>query len=102
MVKTRIMLAGVLLIIGAIAVHYITPGVISQVDLLTSPLQGNMVCGLANGMETQQSQVATPTDAVNLFFHNNICSALKTLETIFGLSSLGAGFVGTSLQFLAV
>lgn len=96
------MISGILLIIGAITVHYVTPNVISQLDVITSPLQGNMVCGFSKDIPTYQSKEALSPSMVDVFFHQNICSTLEILDKILVLSSLGAGFVGISLAIFGV
>ncbi len=90
------MAVGVLLLVGAIIGHYITPNVLSQVDVITSPLQGNMICGLSKDIQTPQSQVTTPS-TMNLLFHDNICATLSISKTILELSYLGGGFIGVGL-----
>ncbi len=81
------------MIIVGIVGHAVTPNVISQLEVITSPLQGKNVCEVSKINQANQSQV-TSTNMMDQYFHDNICSSLNATKVILNFSSFGVGSIG--------
>jgi hypothetical protein len=90
--KTRLITGGVLLFIGAIIGNRITPNLMSQVDKIVMPLQGNVSCGMNNDIQISPSQI-TALSPVNQFFHENICNTLNLTQIALQLSMICIGII---------
>jgi hypothetical protein len=91
--KTGLMIGGVLLFIVAIIGHSTTPYIISQLDNFAMPLQGNILCSNHKDMQTDQSPVAE-ISTMNQYLHENICLLISTTQIILLVSTLVVGIIG--------
>ena len=93
--NTRIMTIGILLIIGATTMYYLTQNVVSQLDFVAWRLPGSVDCESVNGIPPRQSQIFSSQNILSLNY--NICSTLNNLKTVLEMGPLAGGLIGMGI-----
>ena len=93
--KIGIMIWGAFLIVGAIADQGIMPNLVSSVSNLPESIQGNVMSGLPENIQTSSS-LATASAEMNSGF-DQMHSQLTSLEQYAQMSSIAMGFIGVGL-----
>ncbi len=89
------MIWGAFLIVGAIADQGIMPNLVSSVSNLPESIQGNVMSGLPENIQTSSS-LATASAEMNSGF-DQMHSQLTSLEQYAQMSSIAMGFIGVGL-----